>query len=54
MIRVTEKYFYRNVNTNRFRFERQRVSRKTTWLLWVIPIYSRDEVLSATEHWKNP
>lgn len=53
MIRVTEKYFERRVNDNGFSHERQQVLRTTTWFLWIIPVYSREQILERSKYTKK-
>lgn len=51
MIRQTEKWFIRKINkVNRGSFtdyEKQYVRRTTFWLLWIIPIFTKDEVVKG-------
>jgi hypothetical protein len=53
MIRVTEKYFNRYTNEQSIYYDEERVCRKTVWILWVIPIYSHDKVISSERRTKR-
>lgn len=53
MIRVTEKYFNRHSNKESIYYDEERVCRRTVWFLWVIPLYSRDKVISSERRTKK-
>jgi hypothetical protein len=49
MLRKTEKYFKKRINERHrgktyYMYDLQYIKRTTYWLLWIIPIFSKEEV----------
>jgi hypothetical protein len=48
MVRKTEKWFIKKVNKiGKQYYGSQNVKRTTYWLFWIIPIFSKDEVIKG-------
>ncbi|AMQ66540.1 DNA/RNA helicase-like protein [Bacillus phage Shbh1] len=48
MVRVTERYYIKKINKLLGKYYgKQQRKRTTYWLFWILPIFSKDEVVSG-------